>query len=229
MTGGRLPPYSGGMKGTDIDGIVSAPDFAARKPIHCEPEPGDTHAVRHFKEKIKEKVLFKYATYVGGSRNFAFKVYHLIEGPGIGRRRAALGFAEIFSLREKIRPAMWYVPADEPLPPLVKWEPGPAKKTDVWTRWSCGRLLLSKMKEDAGSWTALASRFGPAVTEPKLRFLAYKYSDGKSPLRFKTLPSPAVVQALAGDISPDLWFVFPEELSDSRMRRRFVEMGKGRE
>lgn len=169
----------------------------------------DTHALRELKTAAQRMLLRKYIVSLDVRKTDestikAVYIYTL----GITK---SLTNVYIFRLREKIQPAKWYTLYSEPLPSPTAFKPLLPEER-ILTDMSVGHMRFRKMVDEYG-YSGITQVYGFSKFLIN-NLLSYRISKKTGIKTFKTLPSYSVIRTLKDVISPDLWYIFPEELEE---------------
>lgn len=176
----------------------------------------DTYQMVELKTALNSRKLRPYLKRIGipesGTAMDSLNSYILGKRPLIS--------SYVFMTRTAVQPAKWYFVVNEPLPEQINFTP---KFTENLLREkeTLGHEKLKTLIKLYSTQT-IAEKYG--FTCDALKNVLYKRKEAETgKMVFKTVPSPEIISAFRHVINPDFWFIFPEELKNSKNENKLSD------
>lgn len=193
----------------DIEEFIRENRVEPKKPVL--PPEYETWALKEFQKLSENRLLTKFLKSSGcaESRLKALFTTCVLYTRGASRSTRNIN---VFSLRSIMQPSKWYYRSDEELPPRLSFTPK-MNEDDFLCTQSIGHLMFERLATCTGIWR----KYGFPTDEVKnIRYLRNDSRHGGKV--FRSMPSFHVIRTLRNVINPDLWYIFPGEISAEDMR-----------
>lgn len=174
----------------------------------------DTYAVRYLKFQIKARFINSLIT-----SHFPDEKEHSTTYTTLYQftrdEKPRVPYTVMFLCRELIPPLYWYYNVKEELPEATVYERKYIRFTDdLLCKETLGHKKLLELLNTYGIKN-FTETFNINLSLAAIKNLIYKRKRPSGVISFKNLPSYNTIEALKDFIKPDLWFIFPEEVSDN--------------
>lgn len=178
-----------------------------------------SHALRYFKNLIKERKYFSKAVEYNLNRTMTEVLYKVVRG----QLRPTYGI--IFMLRKYIAPCMWYYKETEELPEPVKFESHYEDSFDEYNtesknilaqRKTIGHTYFDILKENR-VMARFCALHNVTLTEAANYVTMRHKKDGT--YRYTTRPTIDFISNFKEELHPDLWYIFPDEVTPQELER----------
>lgn len=175
----------------------------------------DTYVQQMFKRALNKSVFWKLMNELGvtdeetKTESGKSQLFKYVNG---NKKKPPM--TRVYILRDKIQPSYWYYKVKETLPKEIKYKDKGHNVEDLKQIETCGLILLKDMAEKY-TLSGIEKLYGYDANEFKIKNTIYKRKSEDGKMYFKSYPQYSMIRALKDVITPDLWFIFPDELEQS--------------
>lgn len=197
------------MEEFNIDNYIKTQNELKNTSINYkEFSENDSYVIRDFKKAIQNRLLWKYLIQIGvpDTQNDKNRVFSYFSG-----RFKKITNRYVFLCREKVQPSKWYYKVGEELPPRINFTPKHSVE-DLRHIPTAGIQKFLQLQKEY-SLRYLCKIYN--LNELQMKNIIYaKFNPETQNKFFRALPPYTVIIPLREVINPDLWFIFPDELTD---------------